>query len=127
MTRARGALAALVLAALPALAAAQERAVASGSFTGASDHETVGTVTVLTTADGTVVRLGDDFAFDGAPDPKLAFGSGGVDKSTLFSELEANSGAQTYILPQGFDASGYDELWLWCEQFDVPLGRAALR
>lgn len=94
----------------------------SGTFEGKSNHVTSGTVTIS----GHTLTLGDDFSFDGAPDPKLALGKDGVDAETVFAALEADSGTQTYTIPDDIDPAGYDEVWLWCEQFDVPLGLASL-
>ena len=100
--------------------------VARGSFQGASNHVTTGGVTVEKTAEGYVVVLQDDFSFDGAPDPQLGLGKNGYDGKTQFSKLKSNSGKQSYKLPAGIDASQYDEVWVWCEKFSVPLGVAKL-
>lgn len=110
----------------PGLAAAQDEIIASGSFEGRSDHETTGTVTVKQTADGVVVVLEDDFHLDGAPDPKLGFGRDGYDPATQFSELESNDGRQEYTVPAEIDPRQYNEFWVWCERFSVPLGVASL-
>ena len=93
-----------------------------GKFEGASDHVTTGTAEV---ADGKVNLLGD-FTFDGAPDPKVALGRNGYDASTLMGNLKSNTGAQSYTIPAGIDASQYNEVWIWCERFNVPLGVARL-
>lgn len=58
----------------PAAAADKER---KGTFSGLSNHVTTGSVTVKTKNGKTEIILGKDFSFDGAPDPKLAFGKGG--------------------------------------------------
>ncbi len=100
--------------------------VAQGSFQGASGHVTSGGVTVEKTAEGYVLVLEDDFSFDGAPDPQLGLGKDGYDGSTRFSKLKSNSGKQSYKLPAGIDASQYNEVWVWCEKFSVPLGVAKL-
>ena len=115
----------LITAAVAAPAGAQT--IASGEFSGESGHKASGGVSVEQSAGGPVVVLGSDFRFDGAPDPKLGFGKGGYDQSTKFSALKANSGAQTYKLPPSIDPADYDEVWLWCEQYAVPLGRATLK
>lgn len=99
-----------------------------GSFEGVNDHATSGEVTLESTADGYRVVLGDDFSFDGAPDPKIALGKGGeVDTSTLMGLLESNSGTQSFTVPPGVDPSAYDEVHLWCEKYSVGLGIAPLR
>ena len=117
------ALAALIVFA--AAAPAADHAV-KGSFTGASGHVTTGGVTVEKTAEGYVLVLQDDFSFDGAPDPQLGFGKDGYDGKTRFSKLKSNSGKQSYKVPAGIDPAQYNEVWVWCERFAVPLGVAKL-
>lgn len=111
---------------VPSLASAGD-SNGHGSFTGASGHVTSGDVSVVKTDDGYVLTLEDNFNFDGAPDPKLAFGKDGYDASTLFSVLEANSGKQVYKIPANIDPSKFNEVWVWCEKFAVPLGVAKLK
>ena len=103
---------------------AADETIARGSFTGASGHKTSGHVSVMKGDGGVTVVLEKDFSFDGAPDPKLGFGKNGYDKTSQFSELRDNKGAQTYELPASVDPMQYNEIWVWCEQFAVPLGVA---
>lgn len=100
---------------------------ASGTFKGASNHKTTGSVSIKKQGGGWVLVLGDDFTFDGAPDPKWAFGNNGVDKDTIFTPLAKNNGAQTYKIPANIDPSKYKEVILYCEKFSVPLGVAKLK
>ena len=93
-----------------------------GTFTGASDHVTTGTAEIA----GNQVNLLDDFTFDGAPDPKVALGRDGYDANTLMGPLQSDAGAQSYTVPEGIDPAQYNEVWIWCERFDVPLGVARL-
>ncbi len=117
---------AAVLAA-PVAASAQAQVLARGAFRGKSGHAASGGASVVKTATGAVVVLPPDFKFDGAPDPKLGFGKNGYVKSTQFSELKSNSGAQTYKIPAAIDPADYTEVWVWCEQYSVPLGVATLK
>jgi hypothetical protein len=107
-------------------AASAEDTIAQGTFVGKSGHTVSGGVRVLRTPSGTAVVLDEDFRFDGAPDPKLGFGRNGYDKDSKFSALRANSGRQVYDLPASIDPSSYNELWVWCERYAVPLGVAKL-
>ena len=84
-------------------------------------------MSVRKTSSGTVVVLAPDFSFDGAPDPKLGFGKNGYDASTQFSALRSNSGEQSYEIPASVDPEDYTEVWVWCEQYAVPLGVATLK
>ena len=107
----------------PVLAAGHGRI---GTFEGKSNHTATGRVEIVTHGGKTTLELLDDFVFDGAPDPKLAFGKDGFDKSTMFTKLNSNSGKQVYEVPAGIDTSAMNEVWIWCEQYSVPLGVAKL-
>ena len=106
-------------AAFPAVAGGHGRL---GKFTGASNHVTTGTVEVLKDS----VELLGDFTFDGAPDPKVAFGKDGYDAKTLMGPLKKDRGASSYQIPAGINPDDYNEVWIWCERFNVPLGVAKL-
>ena len=120
------ALAATVL--FTAFQAAPAFADVAGSFTGASDHITKGGVTVVKNADGSAtVTFGAGFSLDGAPDPRVGFGKDGefVEASDL-GELKSLNGAQTYIVPASINIEDFNELYIWCLEFSVPLGVADL-
>ena len=102
--------------------------LASGSFVGKSNHVTNGEVTIKREGGKILIVLEDSFWFDGAPDPKLGFGnSGKYDLQTTFVPLAKNAGKQVYELPAGIDPADYNEFYVWCEKFSVPLGVAALK
>ena len=111
--------------ALPA--GAGSKVLGSGTFVGASNHVTKGGVTILETASGMLVVLEPNFSLDGAPDPKLGFGKDGYDSSTTFAPLASNSGLQVYQIPASIDPAKYNEFYIWCEKFSVPLGIAKLK
>ncbi|MGF1474719.1 MAG: DM13 domain-containing protein [Geminicoccaceae bacterium] len=108
----------------PASVSGQE--TARGSFVGASDHITTGTASVFRTDAGWVVALGPDFSLDGAPDPKVGFGDGEFVEGTLLGPLNSLTGQQVYTVPASLDVGDYNQIYIWCEQFSVPLGVADL-
>lgn len=118
-------------AALIALGAAgvagADEVTRSGSFTGASNHVTTGDVSIVKTAEGYEIRLAENFSLDGAPDPRVGFGKGGkfVD-ATDFEVLREDTGAQVYKVPDGLNPADFDDVFIWCRRFSVPLGLAAL-
>ena len=119
---------AAVVASGPSLALAEDEVLASGKFRGASNHVTSGTVTIRKTGGGIVAVLEEDFDFDGAPDPKLGFGSDGTyDHDTQFSHLDSNKGRQVYEVPASIDPAAYNQFYVWCEKYSVPLGVAELK
>lgn len=93
-----------------------------GTFSGAARYGISGTAEIA----GNQVNLLADFRFGNAPDPKVALGRNGYDSSTLMGLLKNKSGASSYTIPAGIDPSQYNEVWIWCEQFNVPLGVAKL-
>ena len=97
-----------------------------GSFKGESGHVTTGRAEIVTSGGQSTVTLLDDFTFDGAPDPKVALGQNGYDKDALLAPLKSNSGKQIYTVPANIDAAKFNEVWIWCERFNVPLGVAKI-
>ena len=116
--------AALALAMLAAAAHAQQ--TRSGTFEGRGGHEASGGVTVERTGERWVVLFADDFRLDRAPDPRIAFGKDGYDPGSTLGRLKSLRGAARYRLPRKTDPSQYNEVWLWCKKFDVPLAVAKL-
>lgn len=124
--KAFGAIAVMALIALGASAIADD-AQRQGSFKGLSNHATSGTATLVKVGDGYVIELGADFVFDGAPDPKVAFGKDGkFDPATLIEPLRTNSGAQSYAVPSSINPDNFNEIYIWCEKFSVGLGVASI-
>ena len=41
--------------------------------------------------------------------------------------MTSNSGEQSYQIPASVDPGDYTEVWVWCEQYAVPLGVATLK
>ncbi len=118
----------LLLVGTSFIAQAASTVTASGTFTGKSDHVTTGGVTILETSNGYAVVLEADFTLDGAPDPKIGFGNDGVfAPETLFSPLRKKNGLQAYELPASVDPTAFNEIYIWCEKFSVPLGVASLK
>ncbi len=99
----------------------------TGNFTGTNDHTVTGSFEIVKTGDGYTLTLSEDFELDGAPDPKIAFGNNGYSKGTIFTKLNKLKGKQVYKLPASINPSDYNEVWVWCEKFDVGLGVAKVK
>ncbi len=116
------------ICAMSPLTAAAEEVLGQGSFTGKSGHRTSGSVSIVKTDTGIEVRLGSNFKLDGAPDPWLGFGnSGKYDSKGEVAILKSNTGTQVYKIAGNIDASKYNEFYVWCRKFAVPLGVAKLK
>lgn len=110
------------------ISASADSVAAKGSFTGASDHITTGGVSIVKTANGgAVVILDSNFSLDGAPDPRVGFGKDGkfVDASDL-GALTQKEGLQVYIVPASVNVDDFNEVYIWCKKFAVPLGVASI-
>ena len=129
MNRILSTIAVVTVAAFTFVASASADTVsATGTFTGASDHITTGGVSIIKTSNGgAIVILDSNFSLDGAPDPKVGFGIDGqfVAASDL-GELTNKDGLQAYVVPASVNVDDFNEVYIWCEQFAVPLGVAAL-
>ncbi len=118
----------VVLATLGATSDVMAEDLAAGSFKGASGHVTSGDVAIVTGLEGAQVQLRPNFRFDGAPDPKVGFGRDGkFDPATILAPLQKNSGEQHYAIPGNIDAGTYNEVYVWCQKYNVPLGVAKIR
>jgi hypothetical protein len=114
--------------ALSAMTASADDIIGTGTFVGASDHETSGGVKVIKTANGgALVILDTDFMHDGAPDPRVGLGKDGkYAKSTDLGFLTNLAGVQVYVVPPLIDATQFNEVYIWCRKYSVSLGVAKL-
>lgn len=111
---------------LPLAQAADATTTARGTFEGKSKHVTTGHAAIGRVGDQWIVILEDDFTFDGAPDPHVALGSDGYRKDASLALLSSNAGKQVYAIPASLDVANFNEIWIWCDRFSVPLGVAKL-
>lgn len=119
---------ALLLTTLTFFAVSGAWADVGGGFVGKSNHITTGTLTIEANDDGShTVTLSDDFSLDGAPDPRVGFGKDGeYVLAADLGELKSLNGPQSYHVPASIDISDFNELYIWCLKFSVPLGVATL-
>ena len=100
--------------------------LASGSFEGRSDHVVTGGVTIVESGGTFFVNLAEDFSLDEAPAPRVGLGMDGYKKETSAGALKGKTGASSYELPAGVNPKDFNEVYIWCDKFDVPLGVAKL-
>jgi hypothetical protein len=95
-----------------------------GAISGVSGHKAGGTVAL----EGNTIKLSDDFWVDKVPDAYLVLASGDQPdaQSVWVTKLNTLNGAQEYALPAGTEAGRYSRVLLWCKQYGVLIGSAAL-
>jgi hypothetical protein len=102
--------------------------IAEGSFSGFDKtHYGSGTALIIKTDEGYVLRFEDNFNVANGPDLYVGFGKdGSYIKGSELSKLKGNIGSQNYVLPQDFDITKTNEVWIWCKAFAVPFAKAPL-
>ena len=118
----------------------QMKTVAKGEFSGAdrgadSVHHGKGTATVFESASGAKVLRFTDFEVTNGPDLKVWLVKAGQIKSAAdvtgsqwltLGPLKGNIGDQNYVIPDDANASDYQSVVIWCEQFSVLFAAADL-
>lgn len=105
--------------------------LATGAFHGVA-HETEGTATVLSSAEGRTLRLAP-FRTSNGPDVRVTLIA--ADDSTDDAEIEAvdlgplkgNVGEQNYAIPADVDLKRHRAVRIWCRRFGVNFATAPLR
>ena len=128
--------AATVVAALLGHAAASaDEVVARGNFCDSPYHKAAGEAALVAKGDGSIeVRL-SDFRSDRGPDVYVILST--ADEPTKDADItgaryvtlgaiKATKGDQAYAVPAGVDAREFRSVGLWCAQYSILFGAAAL-
>jgi Electron transfer DM13 len=108
--------------------------LASGAFHSVS-HDTKGTATVLSLANGARVLRLSGFETSNGPDVRvyLVAAADAMDNETVttagfveLGPLKGNIGDQNYDVPATVDLSKYRTVTIWCKRFGVNFGSAPL-
>jgi len=114
-----------ILKTIPSLAAASLIILSTslpsqaGSLKGDNGHVASGNAS----RSGNMVKLANNFKFDGGPDVYVAVKKQGK-KLQLLGKLRKNTGAQSYKLTS--KSTDADTVILWCKKYGVALGQASL-
>lgn len=111
--------------------------LARGRFV-SHEHETTGTAGVYRLADGSLQLVLSDLRTSNGPDVRVWLSAGpvvegragwytaGTYEHLEVAPIKGNRGNQVYPLPAGTDLSRWRSVVLWCEDFSVSFGAAAL-
>ncbi|HEY7408680.1 MAG TPA: DM13 domain-containing protein [Gemmatimonadaceae bacterium] len=122
------------LAAATPSAVAEPVTLAEGMFH-SNAHETMGTATILSLADGRRILRLTNFSTSNGPDVRvyLVAAADVADDETVktagFVELgpmKGNKGDQNYEVPSSVDLASYRTVTIWCKRFSVNFGSAPL-
>ncbi|MEC4814998.1 MAG: DM13 domain-containing protein [Scytonema sp. PMC 1069.18] len=122
------------------LAKGEPSAVKSGTFV-AGEHETKGTVRIVTKNGKSFLELNSDFqTSNSGPDlfvilhksdnvlnttkpPSYPIKKG---EYAMIAPLQKYNGAQSYAIPENIDLAQYKSTAIWCRQFNATFGTASL-
>jgi len=100
--------------------------IARGRFKGLSDHNADGEAFIMKTARGYALVLSYGFSVSESQSVVLGFGRNGqYAQQSYIGDLRANSGRQTYILPENLTPVDFDKLYIWSESTGSSIGVAA--
>lgn len=98
----------------------------AGTLNGVGNYRAQGAIQIVKAGNVTKIILPQNFSVSSVPDPKLGFGNNGYRAGTLFAKLSRNSGTQEYVVPANVDLSKFNEVWIWCERFNIAVAVAKL-
>jgi hypothetical protein len=99
----------------------------AGMLSGSDGHHASGNVAVKNNMEGHAQLVLTDIKVDKVPDGHVYLAKDGDFRNGVeLGVLEQFSGTVSFDIPQEVDLSAYDSVVIWCEQFDVEIGRADL-
>lgn len=97
-----------------------------GELHGSGNHHATGRAVVSDGPFGAILAL-KELQVDPVPDGRVYLAHGGDHRSGIeLGRLEQFSGDARYTIPASVDPSGFDSVVIWCEKFQVEIGRATL-
>ena len=101
----------------------------SGIFKGLNGYSVEGTATVERSADESKLVFGDDFRAQNGPGlfVYLSPNANNVTGGVSLGNLQAQSGEQTYPIPDNVNPDDFDHVLVYCQPFRVPFGTANIQ
>lgn len=96
---------------------------ATGAFS--KGFSTQGSVKVHQKNNQWLITFGEDFFHEGSPDPWVAFGKDGFQRSGIVGELKQFKGTHSFVVER-LDPTDFNEVYIWCVQHNSNLGRAKI-
>ncbi len=83
-------------------------------------HPASGTIKI----EGSVVKL-EEVQISEAPDARVILAKEFDEASGVrLGPLQSFTGSHEYSIPDGVDAKDFNTVLIWCDQFNVPIGKA---
>jgi hypothetical protein len=114
---------------LPLTATIPKEKTLSGVFKGVGDgfHNAEGNVSIISSTDGSKILRLENFKSTNGPNVHVYLSTD--NHATNFvdlGKLKANNGNQNYNVPIGTDITKHNVVLIWCKDFSVLFGSAAL-
>lgn len=99
----------------------------AGMLSGSGGHQATGSVVVKKSMNGNTQLVLSEIKVDQVPDGRVYLAKGGDFRNGVeLGVLQQFSGTVAFDIPDGIDPAAYDSVVIWCEEFDVEIGRADL-
>lgn len=100
--------------------------IASGVFMGSGGYTVMGTASIYEKS-GTKTLVLDPYSSSNGPDLRVYLSRDENANSALnLGFLKSTTGKQSYTIPGNPDIAEFSHVHIWCQQFSVPFGRAAI-
>ena len=98
-----------------------------GMFAGAAGHHAAGKAEITQGMDGKPMLVLSALEVDKVPDGRVYLAKGGDHTHGIeLGKLTQFSGTVSYALPPGANPEAFDSVVIWCQKFNVEIGRAFL-
>jgi hypothetical protein len=110
----------------PVVVTETQKTLLSGDFA-SNSHPTSGTAKIIQEANGDKYLVMENLKSDAGPDLRVYLSEDQTIKSAIQVLATVPGGNSKTLLPAGFDASKQKTVLIWCKQFSVLFGNAALK
>ena len=93
---------------------------------GESNHDARGTISLYQAGDAGVLVFEPNFRLEGPVGSVITLGRDGYKAKAKVAELVRNAGRQSYLVPPELPIARFNEVWLWHEPSERPVGLGRL-
>jgi len=95
----------------------------TGTLTGAGNHTSKGTVSIIEGKDGKAYLRISNATIDRVPDGRIYLAKNADHtKGIELGKLHQFSGDLQFAIPSGVDVNSYDSVVIWCKRFSIEIG-----
>jgi hypothetical protein len=117
---------AIIVTETPVVVTETQKTLLTGAFV-SNDHPTSGNAKIIQEADGKKYLVMENLKSDAGPDLRVYLSEDKTIKSAIQVLANVPGGNSKTLLPATFDEAKQKTVLIWCKQFSVLFGNAALK